>query len=301
MLTFLPAPLLGVLMLTLLCLNTLFWGVLVYAVILVKVVTPRGRWGDRVSAALAGLAQTWAVINVWMCDHVLDIRWDIRGAESLSRQGQYLVCANHQTWNDILVLMKTFGWRAPFFKFFIKRELFWMPVLGLVWWALDYPFMQRHTQQQLARNPELRSQDLETTRKACAHYRNQPVLILNFLEGTRFTPAKHARQKSPFRHLLTPKSGALAFTLAAMGDKFQSLLDVTLVYPDGVRGFWDFLAGRVPRVIVEVKPIPIPREMASGRYDSDPVFRKQFQKWLFGLWTEKDRRIGRLLAEADAG
>ena len=52
----------------------------------------------------------------------------------------------------------------------------------------------------------LRGQDLETTRRACAKYRNQPALILNFLEGTRFTAAKHEQQASPYVHLLRPKA-----------------------------------------------------------------------------------------------
>jgi len=146
----------------------------------------------------------------------------------------------------------------------------------------------------------LRGKDLETTRAACEHYRNVPVTILNFLEGTRFTRLKHDQQESPYRFLLKPKAGGMALSLSALGEKINSLLDVTIVYPEGARGFWDFLAGRVHSVIVEVRSLTIPHEFYSGSYEDDAVFRKRFQDWIAQLWTEKDRRINELLTEAGA-
>jgi len=300
MLQFLPAPLLGTLMALLLCVNTLFWMVPVYAATLLKLLSPKGRSRDKVSEWVAWGAQTWASVNVWLTNRLLRIRWDVRGVEKLSPRGQYLVCSNHQSWNDIFTLMYAFDRRAPFFKFFIKQELIWVPVLGLAWWGLDYPFMKRYSAAQLEKHPELRGKDLETTRRACAHYRNVPVTILNFLEGTRFTRAKHDKQQSPYRYLLKPKSGGMALALAALGEKINSLLDVTIVYPEGAKGFWDFLAGRVHQVVIEVRSLTIPHEFYSGSYEDDPDFRKRFQDWIVQLWAEKDRRIGELLAEAGA-
>ena len=300
MLRFLPGWLLGPLMMALLSLNTLFWMFPVYAMALVKLVMPTRGLRDWASRWVANCAQTWASINVWLGDRLLPVAWDLRGLEALDRHGQYLVCSNHQTWNDIYSLMKAFDRRAPFFKFFLKQELIWVPVLGLAWWGLDYPFMKRYTPEQVARNPELRGKDFETTRKACERYANVPVTILNFLEGTRFTRAKHAKQQSPYRFLLKPKSGGLALAVAAMGEKINHLLDVTIVYPDGARGFWDFLAGRVRRVVVEVRSLTIPHELYTGSYEEDPAFRKRFQDWVAQLWSEKDRRIGELLREQGA-
>ena len=300
MLHFLPGPVLGATMALLLCLNTLFWMVPVYAATLLKLLSPKGRARDKVSEWVAWGARTWASVNVWLADRLLRIRWDIRGVDKLDRRGQYLVCSNHQSWNDIFSLMRAFDRRAPFFKFFIKQELIWVPVLGLAWWGLDYPFMKRYSAAKLAKHPELRGKDLETTRKACEHYRNVPVTILNFLEGTRFTRAKHDKQGSPYAHLLKPKAGGMALSLAALGEKINQLLDVTIVYPEGAKGFWDFLAGRVRRVVVEVRSLTIPHELYTGSYEDDPAFRKRFQDWIAQLWAEKDRRIGELLAEARA-
>lgn len=294
----LPAPLHGVLTALLLIANTLFWVTPVYLAILLKLVTPKGRARDALSRLTAWLAQTWALCNATMGRLFMRTHWDIRIHASLDPDGQYLVCCNHQTWNDIFVLMTAFGRKAPFFKFFLKQELIWVPVLGLAWWGLDYPFMKRFTREQIEKNPSLRGKDLETTRKACEKYRNQPVMILNFLEGTRFTRAKHAQQQSPYRHLLKPKAGGFAFAVSALGEQLNSLLDVTIVYPDGAKGFWDFLCGRMRHVIVEVRELRIPHELYTGDYEADPVFRERFQRWIADLWAEKDRRIGELLAEA---
>jgi len=300
MLSFLPGPLLGAIMFVVLVVHTLVMAVPVYATILLKLVSPKGPMRDRVSTWMAALAQRWANNNVWFGDTLIGTRWDIRCEVPLSPRDQFLVCANHQSWNDIYVLIKTFGYRAPFFKFFLKNELIWVPVLGPVWWGLDYPFMKRHSAQTLMKHPELRGQDLEATRRACEAARNHPVLLLNFLEGTRFTPEKHDKQKSRFVHLLKPKAGGFAFAMQAMGERLHSLLDVTIVYPDGAVGFWAFLMGRMRHVVVEVRKLAIPPEFFHGDYLDDASFRKQVQSWVQGIWEDKDRRIEELLRETRA-
>ncbi|MGB0954777.1 MAG: acyltransferase [Panacagrimonas sp.] len=301
MLQFLPAPVLGTIMLLMLLLNTLFWVVPVYTLILLKLLTPSASAPRQfLSRAVAWNAQRWAVINAWAANTLLGVEWDIRIDADLRKDGQYLVCCNHQTWTDIVVLMRTFGSQAPFFKFFLKQELIWVPLLGLAWWGLDYPFMKRYTRDQIAKRPELAGKDLETTKRACDRFKNQPVMILNFLEGTRFTAEKHARQSSPYAHLLKPKSGGFAFAMAAMGERLNCLLDITIVYPQGAKGQWDFLAGRVRKVIVDVKQVTIPAELFEGQYDRDPAFRAQFHRWVGRLWSEKDQKIKALLAQANA-
>jgi len=300
MLQFLPPAIVGVVMFVLLVLNTMIWMVPIYLATLFKLIVPVRSTRDAASRVAAQSAENWATVNIWVYDRLIRTQWDIRGVERLDHNGQYLVCSNHQTWNDIFVLMKAFDRRAPFFKFFLKQELIWVPVLGLAWWGLDYPFMRRYTTAYLARHPEMRGKDLETTRKACERFGNLPVTILNFMEGTRFTAEKHKSQKSPYRYLLRPKSGAMALSLTALGEKINSMLDVTIVYPDGAAGFWNFLAGKMRRVIVEVRTLTVPHELYLGNYEQDPAFRKRFQAWVGQLWAEKDLRIGQLLTEAGA-
>lgn len=296
----LPEPLQGVIVSLLFVANTLFWATLVYATFVFKLLAPKGPARDAVSRLAAWLAQNWAMCNVLLSWACMRIEWDVRIQAKLDPKAKYLVCCNHQTWNDIFVLMTAFGRKAPFFKFFLKQELIWVPVLGLAWWGLDYPFMKRYTREQIEKNPYLKGKDLETTRKACEKYRTQPVLILNFLEGTRFTRAKQQAQQSPYRHLLKPKSGGFAFALSAMEGQLDALLDVTIVYPEGAKGFWDFMCGRMRRVVVEIRELRLPSELRSGDYEADPAFRAQFQRWVAELWTQKDRRIGEILIQTHA-
>jgi 1-acyl-sn-glycerol-3-phosphate acyltransferase len=224
--------------------------------------------------------------------------WDVQGLDALDAHSWYLVNSNHQSWVDILVLQHLLNRRIPLLKFFIKHELIWVPVMGLAWWALEFPFMRRHSEEYLKQHPEMRGKDQETTRQACAKYALIPTSVMNFLEGTRFTAAKHAKQKSPYRHLLKPKAGGMALALNAMGDKFQSILDITIVYPDGAPTFVDFAGGKMRRVIVRVRSLPVPQHLLQGDYGQDPVFREAFSQWVQQLWREKDALIAQLLADA---
>ncbi len=302
MIHMLPGPIQGCFLALLLGVNTIFWSSLLYPVVLLKLLTPSGSAARIALSRLASkIAQNWASCNSIGSNIFQRIEWDVRMDVDINPKGQYLVCANHQTWNDIFVLMRAFGRRAPFFKFFLKQQLIWVPVLGLAWWGLDYPFMRRSTNAQIKKNPALKGKDLETTKKACEKFRNQPVMILNFLEGTRFTPTKQANQKASYKYLLRPKAGGFAFAMESMGDKLQALMDVTIVYPDGPVGFWDFMCGKVRRVIVDVRPLEVPEELAAGllkgEYEKSSVFRKKFQLWIGDLWKQKDALIAQYLGE----
>lgn len=274
--------------------STVLHAVPLLAVAVVKALLPSDRLRRAGNPVLAGLAESWIGVNSGLLDRVLRTRVEVRQDAALRRDGHYLVLANHQSWVDIVVLQKVFNRRIPLLRFFLKRQLFWVPVLGLAWWALDFPFMGRHTPKQIARRPELAGRDIETTRRACEKFREIPVAIMNFVEGTRFTPAKHARQGAPYRHLLKPKSGGVAFVLDAMGEGLHAILDVTIAYPGGRPSMMDLLADRVPAVRVHVRERAIPGELLGGDYQNDRAFRVRFQQWMNGLWREKDADMGRL-------
>ncbi len=244
---------------------------------------------------LTGIAESWIGINSWIVARFFQTRFEVQHDGVLQRDGHYLVLANHQSWVDIIVLQKVFNRRIPLLRFFLKRQLFWVPLLGLAWWALDFPFMGRHTPKQIARRPELAGRDIEATRRACEKFREIPVSIMNFVEGTRFTPAKHAKQGSPYRHLLKPKSGGVAFVLDAMGQGLHAILDITIAYPAGRPSLMDLVADRVPEVQVLVRQRAIPEDLLGGDYKNDRAFRIRFQHWINGLWQEKDHDLGALL------
>ncbi|MBU2488691.1 MAG: acyltransferase [Proteobacteria bacterium] len=294
MLSFLPPTVRGCILVTLYFLNTAIIFTLIMLVSVFKIVVPVEGWRSLCSRALQRIAAGWVGMNRVNTRLVNKVTWDVEGLEGLEMDQWYLVVSNHQSWTDILVLQSVFYRKIPFLKFFIKKELIWVPLLGLAWWALDFPFMKRYSQAFLKKNPHLAGQDLETTKKACMKFVKTPVSVMNFAEGTRFTPEKHARQESPFQRLLRPKAGGMAFVLSAMNGTLSRMVDVTIAYPHGTKGFWDFMCGRVDLVRVRVRTLPISQELL-GDYGGDESFRAGFQDWLNRLWEEKDRELARMM------
>jgi len=168
--------------------------------------------------------------------------------------------------------------------------------MGFAWWA-RFPFLYRRSEY-LKKHPEQKGKDFEATRRACEKFATIPTSVMNFLEGTRFTNEKHARQKSDYKFLLRPKAGGLALALNVLGDKFNSLLDITIVYPDATPTFWEFLCGKVKRIIVRMKTIAIPQQLLQGDYEGDPAFRDAMHKWVQQLWWEKDSQIQTFMKKA---
>ncbi len=273
-------------------LNTLVMFSLMVPFALLKAALRGARVRRFADPCLNALASTWVRINGWWIGAAQKIRWDVEGVDALDPRGWYLVSSNHQSWVDILVLQRVFRGRIPFLKFFLKRELIYVPVIGLAWWALDFPFMQRKGGIRGGKT------DLATTRKACERFKLIPTSVMNFLEGTRFTAHKRATQRSPYAQLLKPRVGGLAVALATMGERFDCLLDVTIVYPLRVPTFWDILAGEVREVVVRVRQVAIPPAMLGGDYEADPEFRAGMQAWVGEMWAFKDRQIAELRARA---
>ncbi len=262
---------------------------------LLKLLVPRA-WQARLSRRLVAIADHWVGFNNRLLNAFTETHWALQGGESLSASGRYLVISNHQSWVDIPSLQYVLHGRVPFLKFFLKRELIWVPVLGLAWWALDFPFMQRYSRELLARKPHLAGRDIANTKKACERFRDQPVSVMNFVEGTRFTAAKHAAQGARFEGLLAPKAGGVAFVLETLGEVLEAIVDVTIIYPHGRPTIVQFLSGQVPEVRVHLQRIEIPIELLGGDYENDPQHRERVQQWLNALWSAKDQRIREMSA-----
>jgi 1-acyl-sn-glycerol-3-phosphate acyltransferase len=282
--TRLAATLKGCAAATTVALSTVCLVALMLPIALVKFALPWAPVRRVIDRWINAIATTWIAINNGWIALVGRTQWDVRGVEGLNPRGWYLVASNHQSWVDILVLQKVFNRRIPLLKFYLKRQLIYVPVIGLAWWALDFPFLHR-------RGGAASRDDLERTRRACEKFRHVPTSVINFLEGTRFTRAKHDAQNSPFRHLLKPKVGGLAVALATLGGKFDALLDVTIVFPGGPPTFWDLMTGRVSRVVVDVHRRAIPADLTTSDYVGDPAMRQRMQDWVNTLWREKDALI----------
>ncbi|GAA5314957.1 MAG: acyltransferase [Candidatus Pelagadaptatus aseana] len=295
MFSFLPAPLRALLAFTILLANILFHAPFLFLVTLLRILLPVFAWQTFCTKVAIAIAENWMSVNSFWMWLTQPLQWDVEGVEKLDKKHWYFVTSNHQSWADIFILQHLLNRRIPMLKFFLKQELIWVPIMGLCWWALDFPFMKRYTKEYLAKHPEMRGKDFESTRKSCEKFQYTPVAVFNFLEGTRFTPAKHQQQDSPYRHLLKPKAGGMGFVLGAMGDSMDSLVDITIHYPDNQQpGFMDFLSGKVNNVIVRVEQKDIPAEFLGKNYSEDEEFRKSFQLWVSELWQDKDDTMERL-------
>jgi 1-acyl-sn-glycerol-3-phosphate acyltransferase len=295
MFAFLPAPLRALLAFTLLIANTLFHAPFLFAITLLRVIVPIAAWQTFCTKVAIAIAENWIGVNSFWMWLTQRMQWDVEGVEKLDKQHWYFVTSNHQSWADIFILQHLLNRRIPMLKFFLKQELIWVPVIGLCWWALDFPFMKRYTKEYLQKYPEMRGKDFESTQKSCEKFKYTPVAVFNFMEGTRFTPVKHEQQASPYRHLLKPKAGGMGFVLGAMGDSLNSLVDITIHYPNNRQpGFLDFLSGKVDNVIVRVEQKEIPAEFLGKNYSEDEEFRKSFQLWVSDLWQQKDDTMEQL-------
>ena len=297
MLDFLPAPLKGTLAALLILANTLILIPFLMFFALLKLVVPFTTVRKGCTVIVNYIAYIWIGFNNLMMNLFHKVEWDVRGAGALSRKHWYFVTCNHQSWADIPAIQYVLNSKVPLLKFFLKKELIWVPLLGVAWWALDFPFMHRHSKEQIAKRPELKGKDIAATQAACEKFRYTPVTIFNFMEGTRFTPAKHERQNSPYKYLLKPRAGGTAFVFGAMGEMIHTMLDVTIVYPEGVGGFWDYICGRIRRITIDIRTLEIPEKFLGMNYEDDREIRKEFQAWVTGIWQEKDQRIERILAE----
>jgi 1-acyl-sn-glycerol-3-phosphate acyltransferase len=300
MLNFLPKWLVGCISMSLLALNVIFWVPILIVFSILKFLLPLGPMTRVLDKILLWIAENWISCNGQWMKLTQKTTWNVQGLDHLNYRGWYLVVSNHQSWADIFVLQKLLNRRIPLMKFFLKRELIWVPLMGLAWWALDFPFLRRHSVDYLKKHPEQKGKDFETTRKACEKFTRMPTSVMNFLEGTRLTKAKHARQNSPYRYLLKPKAGGIALAMSVLGDKFNSLLNITIVYPDGIPTFGDFLYGKVKRVVVRASSIEIPQRFLHGDYEGDKEFQSAFQLWVQDLWKDKDAQMAALIQETKA-
>ena len=107
MLSFLPAPVRGVLSFLLYVANSIIIVVPIVLIAVIKLVIPFEFWQVISRKILDILATTWIDINsfnMWLFQQ-MDL--EITGTETLQKDYWYLVISNHQTWVDILLLQKS--------------------------------------------------------------------------------------------------------------------------------------------------------------------------------------------------
>lgn len=289
----------SIIFIVLISLNTIFVGTALAILSVVKLSIPITRFQNFIYIICEKISFLWVDICNLSLDLFPKIKWHINGIEKLSKNQNYLMVCNHQTWVDLLVLEKVILKRTPFAKFFIKQELLWVPFIGMACWAMEFPRMKRYSAEYLKKNPHKKGKDLDTTKKLCQKLGWRNFMIANFLEGTRFTKTKHQQQKSPFVHLLRPRAGGIAYVIDLIGGKLNNIVNVTIAYKGKIPTFIDLMLGRVQAIAVNIEVIPVPKDLASG-YFKDNTSKEAFQNWVNNLWQEKDQVIDNLNTQLES-
>ena len=252
--------------------------------------------------AVIKITNHWISSNNALINTLLPYKdWRITLPDDVHMHGKYLLVSNHQSWVDTSIVQYISEKRLPLTRFFTKFELIYIPIVGQAFYFLDFPMMRRHSKKAVAKNPALKGKDIKEAKRACALLKDKPFTLLNYLEGTRFTKEKHDKQSSPYEHLLKPRAGGLSLALNALGNELDSILDVTIVYPDGAPDYDDLWKGNIRRLGVDVTRLTIPDELFAaimdGGYDRDEATKKMMFDWLEDIWQQKDARITKMLSE----
>lgn len=299
MLNFLPSTVLYVINSILLVINTFVCSSLVCVGGVIKFLLPISLVQRNFTTPLMNsFMWLWATGNGNILKLTSNVEWDVEGLEQLNKNNWYLVISNHVSGLDIAVQSYLLRNHIPMLKFFLKKELMYVPFMGAACWALGMPFMDRTSPKKLRKNPKLKGKDLKTTQKACEKFRKTPTSIINYVEGSRLTEAKRLRQNSPYRYLLKPKAGGIALALSAMGDQFSQILNITLVYPHAPKYILDgAMKGRITKIVMRIDAMDV-RHVDNKQYFENIEYRVAFQRWLNQLWQQKDEQIHQILLES---
>ena len=298
MLYFLPWPILLPLNLCLMAFNILLCATPVLAVDCFRLLLPF-RWAQVLAERCNyGSYRMFAALNAMAIALTNRIEWDVRGNDFAPVHRSCIIICNHLSWADIVLLCHIYRGRIPTMKFFLKKSLLYIPVLGQACWGLGMPFLNRYSRAQLIRNPALRARDLESTRRACRRLSYAPLALINFVEGTRYTPQKAALANSPYRHLMVPKSPALAIAMGELGHEIEALFNTTLCYRDNARHpFIDLLMGRMKSVYARIERLENTEDLI-GNYLEDKHFKHDFGMRLRELWAQKDTQLDAYLSQS---
>ena len=288
----------GIIALTLVVLWLIILFSMFFPISLLKILIPVRPIQHLVTNILLGYVWLWIGFVNLMGKWVSGIEFDVQGLDDIDKKGRYFIIANHSAWTDIIILFHLYHGRMPFPRWFMKRELIWIPMIGYVCWAVDMPFMYRVTADRIKKNPKLKGKDMEITRRKCEKFRDRPIVVTNYLEGTRFSREKHSRQKSPYKHLLMPKYGGAAFALNAIGEQLDGIIDMTVVFSPGVDpSGMNYILGRVRKVVVRARILPVPMHILSRNLQEDQQAREEFRAWVNEIWDHKDRQIDQIRRE----
>ena len=281
-------PLIGVASFFCLAINMIFWSSLLLLTGIIRLAVPSNNWKRLWTSVTIFIGETCISFNNAWIKVLLRPSISIIGMENLKKEHWYIATSNHQSWGDIFILQKITNRKVPLLRFFMKDVLKWIPIVSIVGWALDMPFLKRYSKEQIDKNPSLRGKDLEQMKKAFKRLETNPGTVFSFAEGTRFTKQKHEDQNSPYKNLLKPKAGGIGVALSTM-PYISTLIDIGISYDSDSKSFWSFLCGEMSDIKIKVRSIEIPEDLLNKDYAKDRQFRDDLKNWLNQIWGEKDR------------
>ena len=279
--------LIGIGSLFLLATNMIFWSTLLLTVSLVRLIFPLTNWKKITTGILIHIGESCIYCNNLWINILHRPKVTIEGFDFSDKTNWYVATSNHQSWADIFVLQYITNRKIPLLRFFMKDVLKWIPIVWVVGWSMNMPFLKRYSKEKLRRNPELRGKDVASMKKSFEDLSIYPGTVFSFAEGTRFSEAKQKEENSNFYKLLAPKAGGIAITIATM-PYIRNLIDFTIVYQSEKRTFWAFLCGEMSEIRIQAKLKKIPEDFFDRDYSNDEEYRKRIKVWLNDLWKEKE-------------
>lgn len=294
MLTQLKQIVLGTMSLILYIGNCLLFPIPVILLSLLSRILPFKSWRAYTNQLVQKSPYPWTDINQAIFSISNRGKVDLKIEGELNQKHSYLLVSNHRSWIDILMIYGQLNRKTTPIKFFMKKQLLWgLPVVGLTCKLIGFPFMERHSREDIRKNPALKGKDIETTRKACQQLVTIPGSLMNFAEGTRFNQRKQEKQASPYRHLLKPKAGGAAVVLEELHSHLAGVIDVTISYDTDNMSLWAFASGQFRKFHIHVRVLDLPYELI-GNYHEDRQSRTQMQAWLNDIWQHKDQLLDQL-------
>lgn len=252
--------------------NLVLWIVPLVLLTLARALAPAPGFRTACTRTIDHIYRLAVHVDSFLLQRTLGIDIRIHGDRPVDSRQTCIVVSNHRSWFDILLLQHTITGQGPILKFLIKRELVWVPVVGWICLALDFPRLER------GRRAGGRERDLNSVVAATVGLRDSPGALVSFAEGTRFTRRKHQERGSDFRHLLNPRAGGLTVMLEELPD--VPVIDVTIIYSTDDISFWRCLAG-------ELKSVDLILNACHANDIAD------VREWLNERWRAKDELIER--------
>lgn len=300
MLAFLPSPVLLLLNCILIPLNCIVIATPIMILGLIRILIPLSLIANLCEQCNFWLYRIWVFDNAMILKLTNNIKWHISGDKIPKIKKSCVVISNHLSWADIIILCCVYRGRIPTTKFFMKHSLIYIPFVGLACYALGMPFLRRYSREKLLKDPKLRNADIESTKKACRRLATNPSSLINFVEGTRFTPVKAKLARSQYQNLMPPKAASVAIALGEIGKDIDYVFNTTLVYPHNrypSKPFIDLLKGKLKDVYADIELVKVTPEI-SGDYLGDKAYKHQFTMHLRDVWQEKDEKITKILKDS---